>query len=368
MPEAAAFSGTYLEARGKFVDAARASGARVYEFRHPTLKGPAGEPLCLDVAVAGPEQAERVLVVGSGTHGIEGFAGSAAQTAWLGSGWAKRLPARTAMVFFHAHNPWGFAWKARGTEENVDLNRNFLDHGKPYPENPGYAEVHPVVTPETWDDATQAEVFRRLDELRARLGEKAFSTAFNGGQFSHPDGIYFGGHREQWANYAFREAVVKHVAHAKHAAIVDLHTGIGPWCEHVYLCFHPEGSKARERARAWWGERAVNGAGITHKALADYRGILVDAFAQMLPKAEVTGVVVEFGTLPRVEIQRANMAARWLRYHGERHPGLARKVHAQFCETFYPSDPTWRAAVLEQSAEIFERGLAGIGRQARTLS
>lgn len=362
MPEVAAFSSTYLEARGKFVDAARASGARVYEFRHPTLKGPAGEPLCLDVAVAGPEQAERVLVVGSGTHGIEGFAGSAAQTAWLASGWAARLPKRTAMLLFHAHNPWGFAWKARGTEENVDLNRNFIDHGRPYPQNPGYAEVHPIVTPEEWSDASVAAIFRGLDAFREQVGEKAFSTAFNGGQYSHPDGIYFGGRREQWANYAFREAVVKHVAHAKHAALVDLHTGIGPWQEHIYLCFHPEGSKARERARDWWGERAVNLAGVTHKALADYQGVLIDAFAQMLPKAEVTTVVVEFGTLARQEVQRANMAGRWLRYHGAKDPALARKVHREFCECFYPSDPKWRAAVLEQSAEIFERGLAGIGR------
>ncbi|HJS37089.1 MAG TPA: DUF2817 domain-containing protein, partial [Burkholderiales bacterium] len=160
MPELSVFSASYAEARGKFVDAARAAGATVYEFRHPTHKGPLGEPLCLDVAVAGPENAERVLVAGSGTHGIEGFSGSAAQTAWLLGGGAQRLPKRTAMVFFHAHNPWGFAHRARGTEENVDLNRNFLDHAQPYPPNPGYAEVHPIVTPADWNDATQAEVFR----------------------------------------------------------------------------------------------------------------------------------------------------------------------------------------------------------------
>ncbi len=362
MADLSAFSGSYAEARAKFIDMARITGATVYEFRHPTLKGPDGEPLCLDVAVAGPEDAERVLVAGSGTHGIEGFSGSAAQIAWLASGWAKRLPKRTAMVLFHAHNPWGFAWQARGTEENVDLNRNFVDYGKPLPENPGYADVHPIVTPDEWNDASVAAIFRGLDAYRRKVGEKAFSTAFNGGQFSHPDGIYFGGQREQWANYAFREAVVKHVAHAKHAAIIDLHTGIGPWREHIYLCFHPEGSKARERARAWWGERAVNLAGVTHKALADYQGVLIDAFAQMLPKAEVTSVVVEFGTLKREEVQRANMAGRWLRYRGQRDPSLAAKVHQEFCECFYPSDPTWRAAVLEQSRELLDRGLAGIGR------
>jgi hypothetical protein len=312
--------------------------------------------------VAGPENAERVLVAGSGTHGVEGYSGSAAQTAWLASGWAKRLPRRTAMVLFHAHNPWGFAWRARGTEENVDLNRNFVDHGQPYPANPGYADVHPIVTPDDWSDASVAAIFRGLDAYRQKVGEKAFSTAFNGGQFSHPDGIYFGGHREQWANYAFREAVVKHVAHAKHAALIDLHTGIGPWMEHIYLCFHEEGSKARARARAWWGERAVNLSGVTHKALADYQGVLIDAFAGMLPKAEVTCVVVEFGTLRREEVQRANMAGRWLRYRGKSDPALAAKVHKEFCECFYPADPKWRAAVLEQSREILDCGIAGIGR------
>lgn len=362
MPDLSAFSASYAEARAKFVDAARGAGATVYEYRHPTLKGPDGEALCLDVAVAGPEDAERMLVAGSGTHGIEGYPGSAAQTAWLAGGGARRLPPRTAMVMFHAHNPWGFAHKARGTEENVDLNRNFVDHGAPYPANPGYEDVHPIVTPEEWNDASVAEIFRGLDAYRRKVGEKAFSTAFNGGQYSHADGIYFGGRREQWANYAFREAIVKHVAHAKHAAIIDLHTGIGPWGEHIYLCFHPEGSPARERARAWWGERAVNLAGVTHKALADYQGVLIDAFAAMLPKAEVTSIVVEFGTLKREEVQRANMAGRWLRYRGQTNPALARKVHRDFCEAFYPGDPQWRAAALEQSREILERGIAGIGR------
>ena len=361
MADLSVFSSSYAEARGRFVDAARAAGARVFEFREPRHKGPQGEPLCLDVAIAGPETAERMLVVGSGTHGIEGYPGSAAQTAWLLGGGPRRLPKKTAMVLFHAHNPWGFAHQARGTEENVDLNRNFVDHARPYPGNPGYADVHPIVTPEAWDDATQAALFGRLDALRERIGEKAFSTAFNGGQFSHADGVYFGGQREQWANYAFREAVVKHVAHAKHAAIIDLHTGIGPWREHIYLCFHPEGSAARKRARDWWGERAVNLAGVTHKALADYQGVLIDAFAALLPKAEVTSIVVEFGTLERKEVQRANLAGRWLRYHGAAQPAHAARVHAAFCEAFYPSDPRWRAAALEQSQEIFERGLKGIG-------
>jgi len=35
-------------------------------------------------------------------------------------------------------------------------------------------------------------------------------------------------------------------------------------------------------------------------------------------------------------------------------------VQAQYVEAFYPSDPKWRAAVLEQSREVIARGVAGI--------
>ncbi len=346
------FSETYEDARAKFLGAARAAGAEVTSYPHPL-----GEGLHLDVAVQGPKGAANVLVIGSGTHGIEGFPGSAAQTAWLAS--PPRLPADTAIAFFHAHNPWGFRYRTRVTEDNVDLNRNFVDFAAP-PANPGYAEIHPNITPETWDDASIAAAFRWLDGYRGRVGEKAFSTAYNGGQYSHADGIFYGGARRQWSHGAFLAAVRAHVGHAKRAALVDFHTGIGPWLEHVYVGFAVPGSPLWERCRAWWGERAVNGQGITHKALADYKGILTDAFIAELPEAEVTTTVVEFGTRPRVEMQRAGMAQRWMRFHGAKHPERLAQVQAEYVEAFYPSDPKWRAAVLEQSREVIARGVAGI--------
>lgn len=356
-----AFSETYSDARAKFLDAARASGASLSHDRHPQ-KGPQGEELYLDVAVLGPKEASRMLIVGCGTHGIEGFPGSAAQTAWMEGGGAKRLPADTAMVFLHAHNPWGFAHRTRCTEENVDLNRNFLSFGAPRPANPGYAEVHPNITPASWDDASVAGVFRWLDEYRARVGEQAFSDAYNGGQYSHPDGIFFGGEREQWANGALRRALRTHAGHAKKAGFIDLHTGIGPYLDHIFLCFHPAGSAAHERARQWWGERAVNRQGVTHKAVASYQGLIIDAVAGALPQAETTAIVVEFGTRERREMQRASMSGRWLRYEGHRDPARAKKVAEEYVEAFYPPEPEWRKAVLEQSWEFMDRGLAGVGR------
>ena len=39
----------------------------------------------------------------------------------------------------------GFAHALWFTEENVDLNRNFVDFSQPLPQNPRYAEVHALI-------------------------------------------------------------------------------------------------------------------------------------------------------------------------------------------------------------------------------
>ena len=360
MTDRSVFSPSYAEARRKFLDAAEATGAKVAHYEHPLQKGPHGEALFLDAAVIGDPEADNMMVVGSGTHGIEGYSGSAAQTAWMIDGGASRVAAGAAMVFLHAHNPWGFAHHQRVTEENVDLNRNFVDHSKPYPPNPGYDALHAGISPSRWDEESIRGVFAALEAFREKNGEQAFSDAYNGGQYGRPDGVFFGGHRAQWSNDAFRAAIRKHVGHAKRAALIDLHTGIGPFLDHVFLCFHPPGSPAYERARRWWGERAVNRQGSTHKALAVYRGLLIDAFQAELPNAETTAVVIEFGTRTRPKMQQANISLLWLRAHGKDDPALAKTVHADYVEAFYPSDPRWRDAVLAQSRVFLDQAAAGI--------
>ena len=100
---------------------------------------------------------------------------------------------------------------------------------------------------------------------------------------------------------------------------------------------------------------------MTHKAVARYQGLLVDAFVAMLPEAETTAVVVEFGTLPRPRMQRASMAARWL-WSTRTPTWLRATLMRDIREAFYPSAPDWRAGVLVQSREIFDRALAGLGQ------
>ena len=144
------FSATYDEARAKFLDAAKSAGAEIQSYDHP-LKGPDGGDLAMDLAYIGPAEAECVVVLSSATHGVEGFCGSGCQIGFLETGLHNEMPDRLALLHVHAHNPHGFAHERRVTEDNVDLNRNFIDFTSCLPNNPAYEEVHPWLVPADWD-------------------------------------------------------------------------------------------------------------------------------------------------------------------------------------------------------------------------
>src|SRR6266851_3205169 len=176
------FSADYAEARRKFRDAAQGAGARVESRVNDASRG-----LAADVAWLGPKDAARVLVTISGTHGAEGFAGAGIQTGSLMSGVARELPQDTALLAIHAINPYGFAWMRRVTEGNVDLNRNFVAHDRPLPENAGYVELADAICPAEWNASARAAAQARLDAYASRHGAAAFQQAVSGGQYTHPD-------------------------------------------------------------------------------------------------------------------------------------------------------------------------------------
>ena len=78
----ACFSPDYATARAKFLDRATAAGGTLRSYANPN-RGPKGEDLATDTAWFGPEDAAKVLVLNSATHGVEGFCGSGASLDWL---------------------------------------------------------------------------------------------------------------------------------------------------------------------------------------------------------------------------------------------------------------------------------------------
>jgi Protein of unknown function (DUF2817) len=120
------YSTNYAEARAQFIEAARANNATVESYRL-SQAGPTGEELATDTAWVGTTTAKKVLVTTSATHGVEGYFGSATQVEWLRRAKDQTLPQDVAALHIHAINPYGFAWMRRANEDNVDINRNWIN-------------------------------------------------------------------------------------------------------------------------------------------------------------------------------------------------------------------------------------------------
>jgi hypothetical protein len=352
------FSADYAEARHRFITTARIAGAEIESFQNP--KDEQGGLLFTDVALLGPADADNILVLMSGTHGVEGFGGSGIQVGLLHEGIAERLGSMTRLVMVHALNPYGFANLRRFNEDNVDLNRNFLDHSGPYPENKEYDRLADVIAPTSFSFAANTSAMLRLFWYRLRNGNAKLQQAVTHGQYSHPRGLFFGGRFATRSNRVLHEISERYLARASRVAIIDLHTGLGPYGYGEIILNDTKDAPAYQRAVAWWGEERVKSTVTGDSVSAHLSGTVKLAFARMLPDAEVTAVGLEFGTLPPMEVFKAIRAENWLYHYGGTSHSGAGKIKGQLLRAFYPDDDVWKQKVWEQGRLVVEQTLLAL--------
>jgi uncharacterized protein DUF2817 len=356
------FSASYADARALFLRSATEAGGALSAHTHPTATGVAGEPLQIDVAAFGTAGAPKVFVIVSGTHGMEGYAGSAAQIAFIRSGRLRALPPDILVLMVHGLNPWGFSHGSRTTENNVDLNRNFIDWRGAPPANPAYAELHPMLCPRDWTRASRDRADAQIAGWIAKHSRSTFLDRMIRGQHEFADGIAYGGQGPEWSNVTLKEIVRNGCRGAKRVAVIDWHTGLGAPGEPFYLCFNRPGSALERRCLDWWGQKSSTGFSEGQERPA-YTGLVYQGIESLLSsQAEVAGGVVEFGTRPVNDMIDALRIDRWLRFAA---PGAAADhsrdaLIADLMERYCPAAETWRTRVLAHAAHLHGNTLNGL--------
>ena len=360
-----AFSPSYALARRKFLQGCVAAGLTVDTRPHP-LKGKDGEELAMDVAYDGPADAQNLLIVTSACHGIEGHCGSGVQVFALhDTEWRdKARAAGVGVLYVHALNPHGFSYGRRVTQENVDLNRNFADFTQPLPVNAGYAELHPLLLPKAWPPSPENQA--AIDSWIASHGVPAYQAAISGGQYQFDDGLFFGGTAPTWSNRTLRQVLQKHARKAAKLAWIDLHTGLGPngHGERIFAS-HLDDAAAYARANAWWGgETAVTSMFDGSSASARLTGLMCGVIDEECPQAEYTGIALEYGTQPILDVMGALRADHWLHKHPDAAPELAEAIHARMREAFYTDTDAWKGQVISQARQAMFQAVDGLSAQA----
>jgi hypothetical protein len=356
MNSAGSFSPDYPAARAKFREAAKAAGAAIETLAHPN-RGPDGGELSTDVALVGDRNAERVLVMISGTHGVEGFCGSGAQVDWLRRGEA--APAGVAVLLIHAINPYGFAWLRRVNEDNVDLNRNWIDFTAPLPANPGYDAIAAAAVPTEWTESAQHESARALAAFAGEHGPMGLQQAISGGQYAHPGGVFYGGVAPTWSRRTQAAIFGEYLARARRVGIIDYHTGLGPWGFGEQIITDRPGSPGYLRARAWYGA-AVTCPSAGDSTSADIKGDGLAAAPELAPHAEVTGMALEVGVQSLPQTLGALRADAWLHAHGDPASPQGREIKRQVRDAFFGDADDWKGMVAGQSLLAVRQAFKGL--------
>ncbi|WPO97696.1 DUF2817 domain-containing protein [Pseudomonas sp. HR96] len=349
------------EQRERFLHAAAAAGATLGEYRHP-LSGPFGEALYTDVALLGDPGASRVLVALSGTHGIEGYYGSDCQTAWLEQLAGRDLPADTAVLMIHLINPWGTAWRRRVNEDNLDLNRNYLDFSQALPANPAYAELHPIYACTQLRGPQRDQADALLAARIADHGWQGVMSIVEAGQYSHADGLFYGGAAPSWSNRTLRSIVQTYLAHARVILGFDLHTGAGEYGHPMLLTIAQAAYPALADAQAIYGPwlyTLLTGAGQRSDTgvAATATGYTSQALLEALPDSRLMQLVIECGTYPGPQVHQVLRDDHWLHLHGDPLDRTGAQIKQALLEQFYPADPDWRETAWLRTRQIWERGL-----------
>jgi hypothetical protein len=345
----------YAHARAAFVIAADEAGARRSSFAHPGC-GPDGEELAVDVAELGPADASTVVLVVSATHGVEGYCGSALQRHWL-SHHVDDRPEHVRVVHLHALNPYGMAWVRRVNEDNVDLNRNFVDWTGPPPANVDYDRIADVLVPAEWTPIAQERTTGELLALAGEWGFERLQAVISGGQYTHPTGIFYGGTGPVWSHRFLRRWSADALAAAERVIIIDLHTGLGPWGVGELIASASRGTPHHERATAMWGDvrSMLDGDSVSAALSGDWLAI-VDELA---PHAEVTPICIEYGTVDPVTVLQALRADAWLHAHGDPRGNDSPAVRDQVRAAFADDDPAWLDGCWRRFHDVIGAALGG---------
>jgi len=353
------FSADYAAARAKFLEAAAGAGARLSSHRNPAA-GPGGLELSTEVAVLGEPGARTTLWVNSGTHGGEGFFGSAVQVAWLRRRGMRPLPSGLQVIMSHAINPYGFAWLRRTNEDNIDLNRNFVEHANAYPENPGYHELHEAILPKAWTPETQAAFREAYQAYSKEHGEMAVQAAITAGQYDYADGLFYGGRGESWSKRLIQEIARTHAAASERTVFVDLHTGLGSWAHFEIIHQQEPDGEGEAWLQRWLGTHSLGSLARADSVSVASAGALIEnGVRRGLGGKPLIACTLEVGTRPVAAVLEALRADNWLHVHGDLESEQGRAIKAQLTDAFCPAETDWKEMVSLRGRQILDACLEG---------
>lgn len=316
---------------------------------------------------------EKLLVVTSGLHGIEGYAGSAVQLMFMDKILNARQLDDIGVLLIHGMNPYGFKYRRKVTENNIDLNRNCAINAELFKsKNDGYSKLSNMLMPEGKLNLNSfnnrffhwVAIKKIIQESMPVLRQAALQ-----GQYQFDKGIYYGGKQPEPQISEIKPLLKKTMEEYKVVLNLDLHTGYGERGK-LHLFLNPvKDSKVKQGIETIfkgtdidWGD-----SGNFYTIKGEYIG-----WANSLPDSVLClPMLFEFGTLDSQTTYGSLKSIQIMInenqgvHYGYKNKKSEEKIKTLFSEMYYPVSAFWRTKVIADSYQMMNIMLKNFQMYAR---
>ena len=214
------------------VDSLIADGVTV---EHSTYAIDAEDDLYIDnVYLPATKETTNLILLTTGVHGMEGYIGSVMLDVFFEEVYPTLDTETTGILVVANVNPYGMKYMRRYNENNVDLNRNFIEDwdnfdrasNTEYPKVVDFLEPKKKVTNAFWHEVG---FYLSLAKNAIFKGADTISDALLTGQYEYPEGVYYGGDGDE-ASTTYLKGVFADCLDGEYDNIIhiDIHSGYGP--------------------------------------------------------------------------------------------------------------------------------------------
>lgn len=316
-------------------------------------------------------QPEKLILVFSGVHGAESYAGHAIQSMILDEIVPRTERSGVGFFFVHSLNPYGFKRHQRCTENGVNINRNCSTGTDLYKiQNPGSISLSDRFVPKNALESTESYLIKIMRREGERvwfneLSMDQFIKTAAQGQYTSKAGLEFGGHAAEPQIHALNRRLREIIPHYRDVILLDLHTGLGERARLHLLTGDPKTCINKELFSEILDPHA-------DRAIYDFTdqesegfyptfGATNDLIAEMVTDQQrVCALTMEFGTIGHTLEALIHSLNQWMIEHqgmvyGYASPAMEAEVKAISLEKFYPSAADWRNAIIFISRNLVKK-------------
>ncbi len=314
--------------------------------------------------IPGSKNTDKIIILSSGVHGLEGYVGSAVQLFFMDNYINDEFLENTGIFLIHSVNPYGFKYTRRVTENNVDLNRNSGIDKKLYEtKNEGYPKVYHLINPK--EKANPGSIANRFFFVKAiknivKESMPVLRQAVLQGQYEFPEGMYYGGKDSEPQIKDLIQIIDTICDPYQTVFAIDLHTAYGERGK-LHLFPNPVEESVKKRMEIIfegfqidWGDSDD-----FYTYSGDFAGYIGKInndkiFIPMLFEYGTMDSQTTLGSLKSIHIMILENQGEQYGFESEED---IKKVKNDFMEMYYPSSDAWKSHIIDETKIIFDKSL-----------